>query len=446
MIVAVLLLSLIPISNLYSVEQDPGEDNKVVMNAAIYNDLRSRQQSDGSWDNDFETTMIASNALVQNNVLLDEHSETIEQTNDDGADVESQQVANGNSLEIALFYTYNNYEDDTPLPVQIMINYDSNFIVNTSSQDIIESNISARSFRIIENSQSQNGSWKDDIKLTGLSLFTLKKNSEVKLEVIEKGEEWLIEHQDQSGSWGSILNDSLAILALHDTDYGLSNAVDNLINDQNPNGSFGDIETTAWATIALTLYNSEESIEASSKAREWLLTRDNYTDREVALTSLADVEYLTAEISRLEEENIFYKEKGPPTEFYALLAIIMGSIIVLIAVSLRLRKEDILDGTRKDVYDLIKSNPGVNQNRIKRELGLSSSSVRHHLEVLKKFENPDTNQKGLAEALKLNPSTIHWHTKLLLKEKIITAKKIGKSVIYRISDPENTAELLGYAN
>jgi predicted transcriptional regulator len=496
LMVSVIVISLIPLANLYSYEEEQTpKDEKIVMDVALYEDLRSRQRSDGSWD-DYETTMIASNAIVQNNILLEEHVDKIEFKNNNYGDSEQQIQKNEESMKNASTYTNDNYQEDAPLTTQIMVNNNLKFLVDINTTYNNASSIIEQSGKIIESSQEQSGSWNDDIRLTSLSLFTLKRNPKANEEIIARGEDWLIEKRNPSGSWGSVKNDSLATLALFDTDIDLTNAVNNLVANQKPDGSFGDIETTAWATIGLSLYASEESIEAATKAREWLLAQDEFTDREVALTSLADVEYMVADISRSESEEVFYKEKGPPLEFYILLGIVIISVIMLLIVNIRLKKMDILDGTRKNVYEFIKNHAGANQNQIKRELGLSSSSTRHHLEILRKneyiithddgrylryyanqngyslytngngykevisllrkktasriveylIEHPETNQKAIAEALELNPSTIHWHAKLLLKEKIIVGKKIGKTIKYSINDPANTIKLLGYAN
>jgi predicted transcriptional regulator len=494
--ICIITLVIIIITNytLRGSDESPTAEKTVGADTGVWNDLAMRQQNNGSWSDDLETTVIASNALFQSLELMDEYEEEID-WDDDGDGLETIEAENSKSVAEAENWTVNNYQQDAPIVTQSLVNYNGmiNGLRMNVSTDFIK--ITQQTSDIILNTQSLNGSWNNDIQDTSFSLYVLKKNPDVDKKVIESGEKWLISQQ-KDGSWGTSLNDTLALLALHNSSYQMDNSVLRLILSQAPNGSFGDLETTAWAVIALSLYDVPGTSEAANSAREWLLDYDNVSDHELALISLAESEYITSEVMRLSGIHGVQKGKGPPIILLVITGVIGGIIIILTIIFFRLGAQDALTGVRNDIYEYVKAHPGVSQNALKRRLVLSSSSIRHHLKVLQRYEyilphndgkyiryyvnrngysiytngnnykevisilrkntaanivkyimdNPNINQQHLAKALDLHPSTIHWHTRFLLASNIISAKRDGKSIQYQIKGPIDINKLLGLAN
>ena len=162
--------------------------------------------------------------------------------------------------------------------------------------------------------------------------------------------------------------------------------------------------------------------------------------------------------------------------------VVMSSAVMVILFA-RLREEDVLEGVRKDIYEYISENPGEHLAEIQRQFGISSSSVRHHLDVLEwgdrivshksgkqkhfypnrngyrkytsgygykeimatlkndtsrdmvKFliSNRQANQKMIADALSIHPSTVNWHAKRLNSAQIIFKNRDGKDIHYSLN-------------
>ena len=485
-------------------KNDYPDDEKIAMSServsvdlAPWDELAIRQQDNGSWDDDLETTMIASNALTQGIELMDSDGDGIDwQT--DKASLNQSKNEKSEAVKEAQEWSVNNYGIDAQISTQNNVNY---FFGIMLRQDIIDysnmTSLAAQSNEVVISSQSNNGSWDDNVQQTGFSTYVLKKSQEPNTEAIKAGEDWLIS-KEKNGNWGSTTNDTFALLGLHNTSYDMSEVIDRLIKSQDSNGSFKDLETTAWAVIALSLYDDLDARKAANNAREWLLEQQGLSDRELALKALAESEFISSEINRIEgvQEYKVIQEKGPPAILLIFFGVVCSVIVILCILYLRLGECDALDGARKGIYNFIKEHPGLNQNALMRQMDLSSSSIRHHLKVLERYDyilahndgkyvryyinkngysiytngngykeiisvlrkntaanivshilkNPNSTQKHLAEALNLHPSTVHWHTKLLLSSKIISAKRSGKSVQYQINGPLDIGRLLTLAN
>lgn len=471
------------------------ESKSLKLDPYEYNELATRQQNNGSWDNDIETTVLVTNALTQNADFINRHKDDVE-WEEGNVSLDYIRDTNYNSVESAQNWTQDNYGTNLPLNFQIILNY-NNVVLSQSDNSEINNvtNIADQTTEIILSTQMQDGSWNNDVKQTSLSIYVLKQNQDPNEDSIIAGENWLISQQD-NGDWGNGSNDIFALLALHNSSFDVSQALERVIAYQFNNGSYGDIETTAWALIALSLYDDPNACDAAKAAREWLRQQQNVSDRDFALISLAEMEYISNAVNRMDASDGIWEGKGPPTIMIIILGIIGSSIIILSILCIRLRDHDVLDGVREKIYDYIKAHPGISQNEIMRSLKLSSSSVRHHLRILERFEyilphsdgkyiryyvnkngysiyangngykeiisvlrnntaanivkyimkNPNINQRNLANALNLHPSTVHWHTKHLLSSEIIFAKRNGKSVQYQINEPLNLNKLLSLAN
>ena len=166
-----------------------------------------------------------------------------------------------------------------------------------------------------------------------------------------------------------------------------------------------------------------------------------------------------------------------------LTAFVLLSSTVMIVLFARLREEDVLEGVRKDIFEYISENPGEHLAEITRQFGISSSSARHHLDVLEWGEqivshrsgkqkhfypnqngyrkytsgfgykeimailkndtsrnmvkfliaNDKANQKMIAQALQIHPSSVNWHAKRLRGAQIIFKTRDGKDIHYSLN-------------
>ncbi|MDG6902216.1 MAG: winged helix-turn-helix transcriptional regulator [Nitrososphaerota archaeon] len=134
-----------------------------------------------------------------------------------------------------------------------------------------------------------------------------------------------------------------------------------------------------------------------------------------------------------------------------------------------------MDGTRREIYDYIRSHPGTHEREIEKELGIATGDLRYHLGKLSRADlittwgsgtkfifpsnlfgekqevllglltqetpreillsitrHPGIAQKELAEELHLSAPTIWWHMDRLLRLGVVGRKKEGKSVTYEV--------------
>jgi predicted transcriptional regulator len=200
--------------------------------------------------------------------------------------------------------------------------------------------------------------------------------------------------------------------------------------------------------------------------------------------------YYVNESAGIDEDRGFFGD-GLPWEF-GLAAFVLGSSATLATLYARLSTEDVLEGIRKEIYEHIEHNPGDHLAGITKRFGISSSSVRHHLDVLEWSEmivshkaeklrhyypnrngyriytnglgykeimavlhnkttremvkflmvNERANQIGIAQALNLHASTVNWHAKRLIAAQVITRTKEGKDIHYNLNTELDVARVI----
>jgi len=150
-------------------------------------------------------------------------------------------------------------------------------------------------------------------------------------------------------------------------------------------------------------------------------------------------------------------------------------------------KEDYLAlETRKRIYDLISSSPGLHKREIARELSMSLSTIDYHLHYMERkgiltarqdgkykryfvsekteamdkrimpllrqetprrivlflLQHPQAIHKEICEAVKKAPSTISFHIKKLIDAGIVDEISLGREKAYVVKNPEKTADLI----
>lgn len=171
---------------------------------------------------------------------------------------------------------------------------------------------------------------------------------------------------------------------------------------------------------------------------------------------------------------------------------LVGSTATLLALFARLSSDDVLEGARKSIYEHIEHNPGDHLAGITKAMGISSSSVRHHLDVLEWSElivthkdgklrhyypnrngyriytsgsgykevlaalrnptaremvkflmaNERANQRDIAAALGLHPSTVNWHAGRLIAASIMSKAREGKDIRYTLNRDMDLAKVI----
>jgi predicted transcriptional regulator len=436
--------------------------------------LNLAQNPNGSWDDDINTTAIA---IVDNCAIEKVHCYCI---------------TSGDSVTLrGMNWTAQNYNNGGPYgaPPQtqafiIMPDFDTDDDGITDFQSEVKNDLL--------DAQEPDGSWNNDVGDTAIVIYALGMTNDGNNEAIVKGICWLqTQENKEEHSWGSIQYDAKAILALGSAGFDIWEEIAALMLKQRPDGSFGGIEDTSWAVIALSSNPNEETMESMEKAMQWLRSQNFDNNKDLALAALAEQNY---ENAKLKEEG---KGEGngfiPPPWLLALSLFIVGSLILSYWLFARIDRNEILEGVRKDIYTYIAEHPGEHLANITKKFELSSSSTRYHLSVLEGMDkivshkngkykryyinkngyskytngngykhimsalknntarkivkflisNPESNQKRVSNALNIHPSTVNWHAKRLKEAEIISKHKKGKEIVYSLNQDVQLRKVIG---
>ena len=106
-----------------------------------------------------------------------------------------------------------------------------------------------------------------------------------------------------------------------------------------------------------------------------------------------DSEQAGAAEPTMDDQRLEIGETDIPWENGLVVFVILSSSIMIVLFA-RLREEDVLEGVRKDIYEYISENPGEHLAEIQRQFGISSSSARHHLDVLEWSDRIVSHRSG----------------------------------------------------
>jgi predicted transcriptional regulator len=460
------------------------EEKKEDNSRDILDEANTYQDSNGSWGEDIEVTYKLTVANAGNTV-----------------DIDGIVVPDTYSLRVtnALDWTIDSYDVKTvSVETQGLIArddwgalYEIGGAKFYNFQDKVEGDLI--SF------QDTRGSWNNDVDDTAMAVYGLTATADTNKISIDSGVQWIRkQEEDDEFSWGTISSDSKAILALQSAGIDVREEIAALIAKQNPDGSFGGIEETSWAVIALSTSLNEEIMERMERAMQWLRSQEYDNNEDLANAALAEEYYENALDSWDPPDNTIIK--GREKEAGGILSpIYVISICIITAAALgyllfaRLEKDDALSGVRKDLYSYIEKHPGEHLANITKTFDLSSSSARYHLSVLEgmdqivshkngkykrfyinkngysKYTNgngykhimsalknvtarkivkfilshPNTNQKSVSNALKIHPSTVNWHAERLREAEVLSKSKKGKEIVYSLNEDVQVRKVIG---
>lgn len=462
----ILICTIFLIASAASAEEGEDGDNSTY----ILDYANNFQESNGSWDYDINITvkLTAANcgAVTFFGIDSDDSYEYI---------VAADSGAN---------WTINNYHKNVSVETQSIIYFGADLTYGRlaiNEWDDFQGKV--RSDMIAN--QRSDGSWYNDVGDTAIATYALNTRGLEDYRVIEKGVSWLQEQEDEL-TWGSVEDDSKAILALDSARIDIWEEIAALIMKQRPDGSFGGIEDTAWATMALS---TQPNKEAADRAVSWLRSQKYKNNNDLAMAALAEQYYENAKREGKGEGSGFI----PPPLIYAISIFAISSFAFSYWLFARLDRNEILAGVRKDIYTYIAENPGEHLANITKTLDLSSSSTRYHLSVLEGMDrivshkngkykryyinkngyskytngngykhimsalknntarkivkflisNPEANQKRVSNALKIHPSTVNWHAKRLRNAEIISKHKKGKEIVYSLNQDVQLRKVIG---
>ena len=395
--------------------------------------------------------------------------------------------------ELSVTLSSDNYVHGTPVEEQTMYVFTvKNMGTYTDTFELLDTHEQVT--KDLKATQQPEGDWNDDVGDTALATYGLAQVDTTSENYI-RGIEWLQEYEDpKTHSWGSVDDDSKAILALDSAGYDMWDEIAALMLKQRPDGSFGGIEETSWAVIALSTNYNEETAKSMERAVTWLRSQEYDNNQDLALAALAEQYYEDAKF-REEQEGGTGGGSGfiPPPGMYVLSIFIIGAMALSYWLFARLERDGILDGPRKDIYKYVTDHPGEHQANITKTLGLSSSSIRYHLSVLESMDlivnhkngkykrfyinkngyskytngngykhimsalknntarnivkfllsHPRSNQKRVSKALDIHPSTVTWHAKRLEEAEIISKHRKGKEIHYSLNSDVQLKKVIG---
>lgn len=467
-------------------EGDEGTDS-------LIEELNANQNINGSWDDEDDGIEITSLATFTNSV--------------------SAKVVEFDSVVYSgMNWTVENYPQDSPNPSSPGI-IDCCDVSTQTQAFIVMTDFETDEERLYDfqeevkdemlADQEPDGSWNDDVGDTSMAIYALITTDDEDNEPIENGIEWIQEQEnEEEHSWGSIEDDSKAILALDSAGIDVWEEMAALMLRQKPDGSFGGVEETSWAVIALSTHPNIETMDSMDRAMRWLKSQNYDNNRDLAIAALAEQYYQNAVASWEQDDNegdgTLEKKGGgsgfiPPPWLFALSFFIICSLALSYWLFARLDRNEILGGIRKDIYAYIAEHPGEHLANITKKFDLSSSSARYHLSVLEgmdrivshkngkykrfyvnkngysKYTNgngykhimsalknntarkivkflishPEANQKRVSNALKIHPSTVNWHAKRLRDAEIISKQKKGKEIVYSLNSDVQLKKVIG---
>ncbi len=488
-LIAVFAAVLLILSSTAKAEEtdDQNEIQEPIDESPLLENLSAAQEPNGSWDNDLMTTTIAVYTfnLDANYYSCDENQDTTPlscylsssegmQWVFDNLDAEDESVENKAFVVLAADSLI------TTLNSEGLENGD-----NSDASGLEESELKAFREEVMEDLESESseeGCWNEDVGDTALAIYALAvATDDIDNNVISEGVDWL-KSEEKDHSWGIVQDDSKAIMALARVGENIDKEIEALIDRQRSDGSFGSIKDTAWAVMALSSHDSKDAAISAKNAMQWLKEQEFQNDEELALAAMAE------QYQKRQYDNVM--KPGPTKEgtafdtfFIIITAVLTITVLTMLGLFARIRHDDVLEGPRKEIYKYIERNPGENLADITKNLGFSSSSVRHHLDVLEEndkivshksgkyrrfyvnkngyskytngngykhiiselknttsrrivkflLKNPGSNQKYISKSLNLHPSTINWHAKRLKEIDIVDKKKMGKEVVYTIN-------------
>ncbi|AEA46190.1 winged helix-turn-helix transcriptional regulator [Archaeoglobus veneficus] len=143
--------------------------------------------------------------------------------------------------------------------------------------------------------------------------------------------------------------------------------------------------------------------------------------------------------------------------------------------------------TRRRIYELIRTSPGIHFREIERRLKIAVGNLQYHLHYLEKknlvrseqdgeyiryfpkdcrldeadrkilsflrrrtsrrilihlLSNPGANNKDISRSVNLSPSTVSWHLNKLVEVGIVERKKEGRESYFKVKDPERVVRLI----
>ncbi len=459
-------------------------------------EMKTSQKNDGGWG-DAETTALTTYTLLEGGTSPNAIYQNAEGTN---VSIANQNVSNAasylwcdvyndeDSQNITITATNAWFTSTTTVALNLVV-FDGlhsaqNITFTSSAPDqVMNDSISSHLQCRLTSWQSLNGSWNNSVTDTALAVYALKKSGYGNETVISRGTDWLQGNGELATSSKDI---ALTIIALNKCGLCVDEYIDALAEKQGPDGSFGSVEDTSWAVIAISKTDLNNVAERRDKSLTWLKNQKIITERERALTTLAFIE---------SNEIVEYSGSGPPAPntIYLLSILIFGALLIAFGLFARIDESKIFEGVRKNIYEYIKLHPGEHLNRIMKTFKMSPGSVMHHLNVLEKsgrvvsykndryrrfyvngneykaytngcnynpiisvlknntsrritrflLSNQKTNQKSLAEKLHIHPSTVNWHAKRLRNVGLLSRMRNGKEILYAISpDVEKIYEIL----
>jgi predicted transcriptional regulator len=482
----VALMAILALLLMVSVVCAEGDDGSTI----LFDTMNEGQKVNGSWEDNLEVT------------TLNIHSNSIASYSVDYAKISSS----------GMNWTMTNYDENQLRYIGAFNNpYNNDMVISQSN--ILMGGTAAPEAIVFEwkdfqdevdvdliETQRSDGSWNNDPGDTAYAVFSRAYRSGTIDEVSARGIDWLLDNEDKENlTWGSISDDSKAILALNSAGFDMWEEIAALMLKQRPDGSFGGIEETSWAVIALTSNLNEETMERMERAVAWLRSQEYDNNEDLANAALAEQYYEKAKRDWDPPDNTLMEERGegngmiPPPWMLVLSIVIISSIVLSHFLFARIEKEAVLSGVRKDLYSYIEKHPGEHQAHLTKEFGISSSSARYHLSVLEgmdhivshkngkykrfyinkngysKYTNgngykhimsalknvtarkivkfllihPQANQKSVSNALNIHPSTVNWHAERLRDAEVLSKRKNGKEIVYSLNEDVQVRKVIG---
>jgi predicted transcriptional regulator len=344
------------------------------------------------------------------------------------------------------------------------------------------------------------GNWNDDIYETALATYVLSKIEGPQDASVMAGIGYL-QGQEQDMYFDTVLDSSTAILALYGSNYDVTGELKTLVSHQDQAGSFGTIEDTTWAALAITVDETGNTYSYGKEAQAWLAEQSDDGTNVLELGYIVlgtGIDYMAYEESVayppeddtvdngsfganesipadglvLDGENAGLHPFGqlserdkdgdglgnevvdqPPDDGHEgffendLLWTIIAIVIVLVIMSLatwgliaRVEEGRALEGVRRDIFEYIKHNPGEHFAGIMHEFDMSPSSTTYHLKVLEDTEQVVAHRDNKYKRYYAAGNTLQLETQTKNYKELMSALKnvTARKIVWYILDHQGS--------
>ena len=313
------------------------------------------------------------------------------------------------------------------------------------------------------NSQQSSGSWNCSVVDTALASLAFQASDDAfgsnTTASVDKALTWLGD-QVALGAVDTPLEKAVTVLTFSEAGNDTTAFSNELAAMQGEKGDFGDINTTAWAAIALSRSDNIVHLRSAGLAVDYLSTATINSDGELGMVLAAEAAYREQYVRIYGSggpasagNNSFAQPlspdaigrsgsgSGPPSTpmAYEIPGGILAFLLALLAaLFVRLKTEErVLSGVRAQLLEYLRKEPGQHQAALQRQFGLSSGSAVYNLKVLEDKGYISSHRDGRHKRFYVNGNSLRPVANGMTKFIVSALRNVNtkRMVVYLLGRP-----------